>query len=512
MGIFYEEMPDWLMTWIAKQHLFFVATAPKEGHVNMSPKGVDGTFHVIDSHTIWYEDMSGSGVETIAHLRDTNGRITIMFVAFDRPPRVVRLYGTGTIHEYGTPEYDKYIPAGKRHPGSRAVIEVDIHKVGASCGYGVPFYNYAGPRTLLSRKTAKFEADIKPDGDNFMRKYWREHLMKSIDGLPALQVAPETASTLVNIGVLEEEWDTKKSKIQMGLERYGIDAKSFLAGSILTALMMLVVDAFCGWLLKPPSPSSNLSNMGSFYDEMPDWLMAWIAKQHLFFVATAPKDGHVNVSPKGVEGTFHVVDPHTVWYEDLTGSGIETISHLRDNGRITIMFMAIDKPPRICRLFGTSAVHEFGTPEYEKYIPANKRRPGSRAVIEINIHKVGASCGYGVPFFTYAGPRTLLERVSVKFEADVKDDGESYLRKYWREHSLKSLDGLPALQVAPEVNKPLVNVGVLQEEWAAGDQSDKVYRIAAALSSYGIDAKSFLAGTVSAMLFMVALMRFVEGR
>ena len=109
-----------------------------------------------------------------------------------------------------------------------------------SCGYGVPFYNYAGPRTLLSRKTAKFEADIKPDGDNFMRKYWREHLMKSIDGLPALQVAPETTSTLVNVGVLEEEWDTKKSKIQMGLERYGIDARSFLAGMIMTALMMLV--------------------------------------------------------------------------------------------------------------------------------------------------------------------------------------------------------------------------------------------------------------------------------
>ncbi|KAI5886402.1 uncharacterized protein SCHCODRAFT_02641639 [Schizophyllum commune H4-8] len=239
MGIFYEEMPDWLMAWIVKQHLFFVATAPKEGHVNMSPKGVNGTFHVVDSRSVWYEDMSGSGVETIAHLRDTNGRITIMFVAFDRPPRVVRLYGTGTVHEYGTPEYDKYIPAGKRHPGSRAVIEVDIHKVGASCGYGVPFYNYAGPRTLLERKTAKFEADIKPDGDNFMRKYWREHLTKSIDGLPALQVAPSTTNTLVNVGVLEEEWDTKKSKIQMGLERYGIDARSFFAGTILTALMML---------------------------------------------------------------------------------------------------------------------------------------------------------------------------------------------------------------------------------------------------------------------------------
>ncbi|KAL1726015.1 hypothetical protein EV714DRAFT_276937 [Schizophyllum commune] len=510
MGIFYEDMPDWLMTWIAKQHLFFVATAPKEGHVNMSPKGVDGTFHVFDSHTVWYEDMSGSGVETIAHLRDTKGRMTIMFVAFDRPPRVVRLYGTGTIHEYGTPEYDKYIPPGKRHPGSRAVIEVDIHKVGAVIlRLRRPLYNYAGPRTLLSRKTAKFEADIKPDGDNFMRKYWREHLMKSIDGLPALQVAPETTSALVNVGVLEEEWGTKKSKIQMGLERYGIDARSFLAGTILTTLMMLVWMRFTLFFSDRHLHRTSC-NMGSFYDEMPDWLMAWIVKQHLFFVATAPADGHVNVSPKGVEGTFHVVDPHTVWYEDLTGS-IETISHLRDNGRITIMFMAIDKPPRICRLFGTGTVYEFGTPEYERYIPANKRRPGSRAVIEINIHKVGASCGYGVPFFTYAGPRTLLERVSVKFEADVKDDGESYLRKYWREHSLKSLDGLPALQIAPEVNEPLVNVGVLQEEWA-GDQSDKQNRIAAALSAYGIDAKSFLAGIVSAMLFMVALMRFVEGR
>jgi len=110
--------------------------------------------------------------------------------------------------------------------------------------------------------------------------------------------------------------------------------------------------------------------MGAFYDEIPSFLVPWINAQKIFWVATAPlsEDGHVNVSPKGFENTMHVVlkevdtdgekkaTSNAVWYEDLTGSGVETISHLRENGRITIMFTAFEGPPRIVRLFGTGTV------------------------------------------------------------------------------------------------------------------------------------------------------------
>lgn len=113
--------------------------------------------------------------------------------------------------------------------------------------------------------------------------------------------------------------------------------------------------------------------MGQFYNEIPESLIPWIQTQHMFWVASAPLDGngHVNISPKGFEGTFHILDSHTVWYEDLTGSSTfdqpepmyaadrnrhllasETVSHLRENGRITLLFSAFQGPPRIARLYG----------------------------------------------------------------------------------------------------------------------------------------------------------------
>ncbi|TRM58556.1 hypothetical protein BD626DRAFT_438232 [Schizophyllum amplum] len=199
--------------------------------------------------------------------------------------------------------------------------------------------------------------------------------------------------------------------------------------------------------------------MGSFYDEMPEWLMAWLLKQHMFFVATAARDGHVNVSPKGLQDTFHVVDSKTVWYEDLSGSGVETISHLRENGRITIMLTAFDKPPRIARLFGTGTVYEYGTPEYEHYIPAEKRKPGSRSVILIKIHKVGSSCGYSVPFYEFQSHRNVLEDWAARKEQIENDGSGKGVRDYWREKNVKSIDGLPGLQVAHETTGKLVSIG-----------------------------------------------------
>ena len=94
--------------------------------------------------------------------------------------------------------------------------------------------------------------------------------------------------------------------------------------------------------------------MVKFYDHIPPDLIKWLLKQEMFCVATAPlsPDGHVNLSPKGLKGSFHIISPNRVWYQDITGSGVETISHLRENGRITLMFNAFEGAPRICRLWG----------------------------------------------------------------------------------------------------------------------------------------------------------------
>ncbi|KAK0186847.1 hypothetical protein F5146DRAFT_1004909 [Armillaria mellea] len=173
MGKFYDEIPGYVMTTITKQHMFWM------GSVNISSKGVEGTFHIIDSHTIWYEDLSGSGVETISHLRE-NGRITILFNAFEGPPSIVRLFGRGKFYEFGTPEYNALIPPETRHPGSRAVIMIDVHKVGTvrsfqlcgvsllikfqSCGYAVSFYEFKSHRTRLLEIAAEFElVDIEAE-------------------------------------------------------------------------------------------------------------------------------------------------------------------------------------------------------------------------------------------------------------------------------------------------------------------------------------------------------------
>ncbi|RXW20391.1 hypothetical protein EST38_g5460 [Candolleomyces aberdarensis] len=159
MGETYAEIPDSLIEWIKKQHIFWVASAPlsAEGHVNISPKGVAGTFHIESPTKVWYEDLSGSGAETIAHIRE-NGRVTILFNAFDGPPRILRLYCKGSFYELGSPEYDAVLPPGTRQPGSRAVIMLDVYKVATTCGYSVPYYSFVGHRTPLLDWAARKEA------------------------------------------------------------------------------------------------------------------------------------------------------------------------------------------------------------------------------------------------------------------------------------------------------------------------------------------------------------------
>jgi len=198
MGQFFDEIPEFLLPWIEKQQMFWTASAPLSGlgHVNLSPKCTRSLFHIINAHRVWYEDMTGSGIETISHLKEPgNGRITILFHAFEGPPRICRLFGTGTVHEYGTPEYNELIPPGTRAPGSRAAIVIDIHKVGTSCGYAIPFYEFKSHRNRLmlwaQGKEGEDNETIQQTNENSpkgMARYWRDENTQSIDALPALDM------------------------------------------------------------------------------------------------------------------------------------------------------------------------------------------------------------------------------------------------------------------------------------------------------------------------------------
>lgn len=154
MGAFYETIPASLHTWILKQKVFWVATAPlsSSGHINISPKG-GPYFGLVDSKTFWYIDLSGSGVESISHLYEPgNGRITVQFNAFEGAPQIVRLWGKGEVLEFGTKRFEGFVESNKIDAiaGTRAIILVHIHQVGSSCGFSVPFYDFKAFRPTLN--------------------------------------------------------------------------------------------------------------------------------------------------------------------------------------------------------------------------------------------------------------------------------------------------------------------------------------------------------------------------
>ena len=178
--------------------------------------------------------------------------------------------------------------------------------------------------------------------------------------------------------------------------------------------------------------------MGKAFDELDDPLIGWIDEQPLFFVASAPSDGgHVNVSPKGHD-TLRVLDSTTVAYLDLTGSGAETIAHIRQNGRLTIMFCAFEGPPRILRLFGTGSAHPVGSPRFEELAPRFPQLPGARSIVLLDIDRVQTSCGYAVPFLQYREERPTLQQWAAR-------KSEDELAAYWDEKNAVSIDGIPAL-------------------------------------------------------------------
>jgi len=179
MGRTIDSISGPVREWIERQPLFFVATAPSgaDGHVNLSPKGLD-TFRVLDERTVAYLDLTGSGAETIAHLRQ-NGRITLMFCAFEGQPRIVRIYGTGEILRAGDPGHDELVGLFPDIPGARSIIKVSAERLSTSCGFAVPLMTKVGDRAVLVDWAEK----KGPDG---IEAYWAEKNAASIDGLPAL--------------------------------------------------------------------------------------------------------------------------------------------------------------------------------------------------------------------------------------------------------------------------------------------------------------------------------------
>lgn len=180
--------------------------------------------------------------------------------------------------------------------------------------------------------------------------------------------------------------------------------------------------------------------MAQVFDGIDDSLATWIGQQPLFFVASAPlsSDGHVNCSPKGLPGNFAILDEHTVAYQDLTGSGAETTAHLRENGRIVVMFCAFDKRPRIVRLHGTGRVVTPSDAEFETLKTNFTEYAGTRSIIVIDVSRTSDSCGYGVPTMDF-----VAERPNLPLDHDKR--GAEGLADYRREFNTVSLDGLPAL-------------------------------------------------------------------
>jgi len=180
--------------------------------------------------------------------------------------------------------------------------------------------------------------------------------------------------------------------------------------------------------------------MGKTYDAIDSKLRTFIDEQKMFFVATAPSapDGHVNLSPKGLAGTFAVIDDRTIAYLDLTGSGVETIAHLRENRRICVMFCAFDGRPQIVRVHGAGHVVEPNDEEFESLSAHFDPYPGVRAIIVVRASRISDSCGYGVPLYEHKGQREQLQRWAV-------NKGEDGIAQYQRDRNAESLDGLPSL-------------------------------------------------------------------
>ncbi|MFM8552092.1 MAG: pyridoxamine 5'-phosphate oxidase family protein [Nitrospiraceae bacterium] len=175
MAKFYTELNDNLRQFIAAQHIFFNASAPNQGRINMSPKGLD-TFRILSDTQVAYLDMTGSENETAAHVAE-NGRLTLMFCSFEDKPSILRLYGKGRVVHPRDEEWQTLHPYFPTLPGERQIILLDIESIMTTCGFAVPLFEFKGQRTLLPDWSCKM-------GDERLNEYRHERNVASIDGLP----------------------------------------------------------------------------------------------------------------------------------------------------------------------------------------------------------------------------------------------------------------------------------------------------------------------------------------
>ena len=180
--------------------------------------------------------------------------------------------------------------------------------------------------------------------------------------------------------------------------------------------------------------------MAKLHDEITDELKEWSGKQRMFFVASAPlsAEGHVNCSPKGTD-SFRVLGPNQAAYLDFTGSGAETIAHLRENGRIVFMLCAFEGSPRILRLHGQANYVPPDSADWESLRSQFPDAPGVRGIVRAEISRVCTSCGFAVPQYEFVEERTVLADWANK-------NGEDAVIAYQQEKNLESIDGLPALE------------------------------------------------------------------
>lgn len=182
--------------------------------------------------------------------------------------------------------------------------------------------------------------------------------------------------------------------------------------------------------------------MGRTYDRIDSRMAQWLVRQPVFFVATAPLagDGHVNCSPKGNRDELAVLDDGRIAYLEQTGSGVETVAHLAENGRIVLMFCSFDGAPRIVRLHGTGRAVRPGDADFEALVDCfpGGRQVGVRSVIVVDPARISDSCGFGVPEMSFQGHRSQMDEWSER-------KGAEGISAYWVEKNSASLDGLPGL-------------------------------------------------------------------
>ena len=202
--------------------------------------------------------------------------------------------------------------------------------------------------------------------------------------------------------------------------------------------------------------------MAKVFEAIDDKLQRFIEAQPMFFVATAPSGdgGHVNLSPKGGSNLFRVTGPLGFAYVDLMGSGIETVAHLRENGRIVVMFCSFSGPPKIVRLHGRGTPVQQGDERFAAALAefdiTDEQRRAVRSVIEVEVDRVGDSCGFVVPQMDYVGERDQLYRY---VDNRLRKEGEDAVRSYVTTRNAESIDGLDGLDPLVDAAPPAVSAG-----------------------------------------------------